>query len=509
MSFSHALATLWLKTKRRIPTTCVLSIRIFFVFMFVCLTDAFAQSRNDPEAAARLTEVKPISKGDTVPEEVWNMPFQLVSPGQQPKTIRLSDYRGKVIILDYWATWCTGCINAMPLMHELAHAYPDDIVLLPVTYEGTALITNFLEKTTSEPMKQVLASFTSIVDGQVLKDLIPHRTIPHIAVINGDGVLEQETMPHMLNIEILGNIITREAYDIPEYYGEMKTPILSPTYPDVEKEKPYYYSMVSGYLNGFENRFTQGVDSTAGVQYGRYVNRALLVLYIAALRPGFSILMPNRRIMLVKDPKAIEYFRQRNPDYNRFTSHFCYEYAWPLSWSEAQVRERMQRDLQDITGFYATIVPVEVPCLVLKTKDSLLPESERTPLSGLIVEGVQVGPRVPEYVGSSASGAKNHLTGLNISNLVSYMNNAKQGAVPFMIDETGMHHGIDLDLPDDLYDVDRMEAVLSRQGIQLVREMRTIEMFVMSEEPIGSLPNLADLELTKYGYVLRKEAGHE
>src|SRR5690606_18537181 len=154
---------------------------------------------------------------------------------------------------------------------------------------------------------------------------------------------------------------------------------------------------------------------------------------------------------------------------------------------EAQVRERMHRDLQDITGFYTAIVPMEMPCLVLKTADRLLPESERTPLSGLIVEGVQVGPRVPEYVGPSASGAKNHLTGFNISNVVSYMNNAKQGALPFMIDETGMGYGIDLDLPDDLYDIDEMEAVLSRQGIQLVREMRTIDMFVMSEEPIGDL----------------------
>jgi peroxiredoxin len=34
------------------------------------------------------------------------------------KTIKLSDYRGKVVLLDFWATWCTGCKQEMPWFVE-------------------------------------------------------------------------------------------------------------------------------------------------------------------------------------------------------------------------------------------------------------------------------------------------------------------------------------------------------------------------------------------------------
>ncbi len=38
---------------------------------------------------------------------------------------RLSDYRGKVVLLDFWATWCGPCIAAMPKMQSLHERYAD------------------------------------------------------------------------------------------------------------------------------------------------------------------------------------------------------------------------------------------------------------------------------------------------------------------------------------------------------------------------------------------------
>ena len=39
------------------------------------------------------------------------------------KKVRLSDYRGKVLLLDFWATECGGCIREMPGLMDLAQAY--------------------------------------------------------------------------------------------------------------------------------------------------------------------------------------------------------------------------------------------------------------------------------------------------------------------------------------------------------------------------------------------------
>lgn len=48
------------------------------------------------------------------------------------ETVKLSDYKGKKVLLNFWATWCGPCIQEMPAFQRLWEDYPDDFVLLAV-----------------------------------------------------------------------------------------------------------------------------------------------------------------------------------------------------------------------------------------------------------------------------------------------------------------------------------------------------------------------------------------
>ncbi len=64
---------------------------------------------------------------------------------------RLSDYRGRIVLIDFWATWCKPCVAALPQLRELVGKLPPDrfaIVAISVDEElGT--VTRFIE---DEPM---------------------------------------------------------------------------------------------------------------------------------------------------------------------------------------------------------------------------------------------------------------------------------------------------------------------------------------------------------------------
>jgi peroxiredoxin len=52
------------------------------------------------------------------------------------KEVRLADYQGKVLILDFWATWCSPCIASMPHTQEIAAKYADQGVAVLAVCTG-------------------------------------------------------------------------------------------------------------------------------------------------------------------------------------------------------------------------------------------------------------------------------------------------------------------------------------------------------------------------------------
>lgn len=65
------------------------------------------------------------------------------------KTVATADYRDKILLVDYWATWCKPCIETMPELQKLSLKYADkDVSILGVALdeEGAKVVKPFVTK---------------------------------------------------------------------------------------------------------------------------------------------------------------------------------------------------------------------------------------------------------------------------------------------------------------------------------------------------------------------------
>ena len=92
----------------------------------------------DPVAALRLIRPKPAKDAPD---------FQLRTPDD--RQIRLSDFKGKVVFLNFWATWCDPCREEMPSMERLHRTYRDrGLVVLAVSTDtqGASVVKPFVKQ---------------------------------------------------------------------------------------------------------------------------------------------------------------------------------------------------------------------------------------------------------------------------------------------------------------------------------------------------------------------------
>ncbi|HLK55966.1 MAG TPA: TlpA disulfide reductase family protein [Chthonomonadaceae bacterium] len=91
-----------------------------------------------PEIPADAIVYDARSGKTTIPPSRKPLPVGTIAPDFQVedsagRAVRLSDFHGKVVVLDFWATWCGPCQQSLPHMEEIAQRYADrNVVVLAV-----------------------------------------------------------------------------------------------------------------------------------------------------------------------------------------------------------------------------------------------------------------------------------------------------------------------------------------------------------------------------------------
>lgn len=114
-------------------------------------------------------------------------------------TVRLSDYRGKVVLINFWATWCPPCRAEMPELVKLQHQHgKDGLRIIGVTYppEKKSRVRRFARRLkVNYPIilgtREIKARFSS------------EETLPLTVVINRNGKVS----------DIISGILLPEEFD--------------------------------------------------------------------------------------------------------------------------------------------------------------------------------------------------------------------------------------------------------------------------------------------------------
>lgn len=107
------------------------------------------------------------------------------------ETITLADHEGKVVMINFWASWCPPCVAEFPDIMRVAEAYPEELVVIALSVdENREEAKRFLDKLDTPLPPNMLAGYDT--DKTVSKDLFQTVKYPETYILKPDLTIDQK-----------------------------------------------------------------------------------------------------------------------------------------------------------------------------------------------------------------------------------------------------------------------------------------------------------------------------
>jgi len=411
-----------------------------------------------PGAAAQPAPPAGLSIGDPVPDVALAGLVHYPAP-----TARLSDFRGKWLLLDFWATWCGTCKANMPRLDALQKQFPDELRVLLATRDDDARVRAYFKKWKNEDGTPY--RLPSVVGDTALGTLFPYRLVPHVVWIGPDGTVQaitgaDQVTPENVRLAIAhGTMPAVVKKDI-----DLRRPLFAGG--DLPADKLVYYGiLLKGKISGLPSG--SRLRERDGVVCGRAVtNRPLLDLYQTVALAQLPAYTPHRLVLEVRDPGQLLPAASADSLAAWEQAHFySYDQVGPPA-AAGRLYDRMLEDLNRYSGYHGSLEKRRVPCLVLRRTGSA---------ANLETKG---GPTESTLY---AHGLK-RLRNAPLAYLIAQLLSEESIRLP-VLDETGIRGRVDLDLRAPLADLPALRQELRRYHLALEEAEREIDVLVVRDAP--------------------------
>jgi len=427
---------------------------LFVCQLFFCIPN-MAQQQHD--------ELFELTIGDSLPKLILSNVIHQADP-----TIEVGGANGKLLIIEFWATWCTPCVANMPKLDSLQKEFKKDVTILPVTYQTSEEVKLLFSK--SEKLKRV--SIPIVTSDNILRAIFPHKSLPHYVWVNQNGKIIAITGEGELNRLNIAKAIAEETNSFKVKKDIMKDfkrdrPLLMQDL-GTEDHQIYFQSLLTSYQNGLPVRFDAVRNSNNVITKISMLNYSVKNLFAKAWTDERKGQYWERTQVLIEeaDSNKVNFSGQDLDKYKDWvqSNSYCYEIIVPEKESK-QIFQYMREDMEKYFPQYKAVVEKRsVRCLVLERTSSI---------DKLKSKGGKIEQRFDIYGGKM----QNCKMGLLMRQLNHFLQLMK---IP-VVDATNYKESIDIELDANLSNLESLRNALQLYDLTIVEKDYEIDMLVIKD----------------------------
>lgn len=398
------------------------------------------------------------------------------------KQAKISDFRGKLLILDFWATWCGPCVSMLSKTDSLQKQFDGKLQIMPVTTESEKTVDLFLEKLNRN--KHILPP--SVTGDTILRKLSTHTYIPHYVWINTNGTVVAVTGMEEITSKNIQAVLDGNQQGLPVKKDNMRAIDLDKAVfalgnpikygnevhvESVNRKGVGYYSIFTGYIQGLPSFGTSREDSTrisvVNVNLGR--------LFMFAFGE-FSIDFYSRNRLIVEARDTSLFFApsyaQRGQDFINWLNEgngYCYELQVPPSLVEKKIG--IMQD--ELNRYFGALYGIEGK--LEKRKQKVLALVRTSDKDKLTTKGQKEDLQVNKFY----MGLKNtHFDWFLHTLKTKYL---QLSPLP-LFDETGITGFVDMEINANLANVQEINKELEKYDLRFVEKEKEINMIIIRDK---------------------------